>query len=136
MTDSIELKNYGIAKYCLLNKETGVAVFFKGDKKTPGFTGIYFKDENTFFAIYPTLNGPVAFYEGKEYSINRKLTVTLQKEGKNRKFEIKEYNIAINYTKSPYIGLDAWSSEIDVDLFYMIEQSYLETGFYERYTIT
>ena len=68
-------------------------------------------------------------------SINKNLLISLIKNGKRRKFVIKDYNIEINYTESPYIGFDIWSDEIDVDLFYMIEQSYKNDDFYEMYTL-
>ena len=136
MNRSLELSNIEKPiECCTLEIEMGKLTFYRGDKKTPGFTGLYFKDKNIFFALYPTSNGPVAFYDGKEYFINKNLTITLQKEGKNRKFKIKEYDISIDYIESPYIGFDSWSDEIDVDLFYMIEQNYLEPSFYEKYTL-
>ena len=132
----LELTNLEIpAECCTLETNTGNRIFYRGDKKTPGFTGLYFRDENNFFAIYPSESGPVIFFEGKEYEINKELAISLLKQGKNRKFKIEDYNIEIAYTESPYIGFDVWSDEIDVDLFFMIEQRYKEQEFYDRYTI-
>jgi hypothetical protein len=130
----IELKKYDEGEYCELELSTGKKIFAKY-KKIPGFTGLYFKDDQSFFAIYPTKTGPQIYFEGKQLSINKNLLVSLIKNGKRRKFVIDDYNIEINYTESPYIGFDIWSDEIDVDLFYMIEQSYKNDDFYERYTL-
>ena len=120
---------------CTLDILTGKTAFYRGNKKIPGFTGLYFKDNNNFFAIYPTKNGPTIFYEGKEYEINKDLSIVLLKKDKNRIFQINDYNIEVNYMESPFIGFDAWSDEIDVDLFFMIEQSYKEQSFYDKYTL-
>jgi len=133
MLEIVELKNYGIRESCLLNKKTGKKIFYI-EKKISRFTGVYFKNDDNFFAIFPTSNGPIAYYKGEEYLINRDLTIVVQKEGKNRKFEIKEYNIVINYIEPQYIGFDAWSSEIDLDLFYMISQRYKKEEFYNQFT--
>ena len=119
---------------CTLETGTGQLAFYKGDKKTPGFTGLFFKDDNSFFAIYPSRNGPLIFYNGKEFEINKMLSITLSKQDEIRIFKINDYAIQISYLKSPYIGFDSWSDEIDVDLFFMIEQKYKEQSFYERYT--
>lgn len=94
-----------------------------------------FKDDQSFFAIYPTKTGPQIYFEGKQLSINKNLLISLIKNGERRKFVIDDFNIEINYTESPYIGFDIWSDEIDVDLFYMIEQLYKNDDFYERYTL-
>jgi len=133
MLEIIELKNYEIYEFCALNRKTGEKNFYK-KAKLYGFTGLYFKDNDNFLAIFPTSNGPISYYKGKEYPINKDLTIVVQKEGKNRKFEIKEYNITINYIEPKYIGFDEWSSEIDIDLFYMISQQYKEDEFYKQFT--
>lgn len=130
----IELSNVEIHEYCLLNLDTGDLTFTK-TSRTPGFTGLYFKDDNNFFAIYPSKNGPMIYFKGKEYGINKDLSISLFKQGKSRKFKISDYDIEIDYMESPYIGFDSWSDEIDVDLFFMIEQRYKDESFYERYTL-
>ena len=114
----------------MLNKATGEKVF-TNSKRVQGFTGLYFKDNINFFAIYPSEIGPKIFYRGKEYRTNNKLSISLEKHEKNRKIRIVDYNIEIDYQESPYIGFDEWSDEIDVDLFYLIEQRYKKDEFYE-----
>jgi hypothetical protein len=114
MNKCIELANYGASGYCILNIETNEVVFAKYPIYKGIFTGLYFKDDNNFFAIYPTKNGPIVYYKEREYEINPHLIISLTKDGKNRKFCIKEYNIEIDYMESPYIGFDNWSDEIDV----------------------
>jgi len=95
---------------------------------------LYFKDENTFFALYPTENGPTMYYKGKEYPLKKDLHISLKKMGKQREFRIEEYNICIQYRTSPYIGFDVWSEEKDVDLFYQIEQSYKNDEYLKSFT--
>ena len=136
MDKTLELTNLEIwAENCTLDVKTGKMTFYRGDNKAPGFTGLYFRDDDHFLAIYPTETGPMIFFEGKEYAIHKDLSISLLKQGKDRKFKIAEYNIEIDYLESPYIGFDVWSDEIDVDLFFMIEQSYKEQGFYDDYTL-
>jgi hypothetical protein len=130
----VKLRNLEIKEYCMLDKSTGVKEFYKVAKYS-GFTGLYFRDDNSFLAIYPTQNGPVIFYDGREYAITPDLDISLQKNGKDRIFQINEYNIKINYRESPYIDFDNWSEEEDVDLLFRIEQSYKTQSFYERYTL-
>jgi hypothetical protein len=130
----IELKCYGITKYCMLDKATGKTSFSK-ISRVPGFTGLYFEDDANFFAIYPTKSGPTIYFDKREYLLNKKLNISLQKTGKNRKFRIVDYRIEIDYVESPYIGWDAWSEEEDVDLFYMVEQNYKKDSFYEEFTL-
>lgn len=130
----IELSNVEIYEHCMLNIRTGEKEYDKGKKRIPHYTGSYFRDENTFFALYPTKKGPVMYYEGKEYPLRKDLHISLTKEEKLREFRIEEYNICINYHTSPYIGFDVWSEEKDVDLLYRIEQFYKDDEFYQRYT--
>ena len=130
----VELTNLEIAEFCSLDEVSGEKSFY-GKKKIEGFTGLYFRDENNFFAIYPSKNGPIMFYQGKNYELKRNLSISLLKQGKKRTFQIIDYNIEINYTESPYIGLDVWSDEIDVDLFFRISECYKEQDFHDRYTL-
>ena len=134
MNKGIELANYGASGYCILNIKTNEITFMQ-KPLSKEFTGLYFKDNTTFFAIYPTSTGPKIYYNNKEYSINKSLGITLQKINKNRRFIIEDYGIEIAYNESPFIGMDEWSEEIDVDLFFMIEQRYKEQSFYDRYTL-
>lgn len=131
---NIELKNIEKGEYCMLDVVTGKRNFYKG-KNYPYFTGLYFRDSNIFFALYPTEVGPVAYYNEKEYPIHKDLSIYLSREHKIREFVIEDYNIKISYDTSPYIGFDVWSTEIDVDLFYMIEQSYKKDEFYKKFTL-
>ena len=137
MDSSIELKNYGMSGYYILDISTGSTTFSKASryKEFPGFTGLYFKDDDTFFGFYPSTTGLKIYYEGKEYSLTPELNISLAKDGKNRTFRIEEYGIEIHYIESPYIGFDCWSNEIDVDLFFYIEQSYKDESFYEGGTL-
>ncbi|MCR2805201.1 hypothetical protein [Paenibacillus soyae] len=129
----VELSNYGSSEYCELELITGEKSFSKTKKKA-GFTGLYYSDQSTFFAIYPTNNGPYIYYQGKQLPISTKLSICLDKDGKERSFSILDYNIEIKYKESPYIGFDVWSEEIDVDLFLMIVQNYKSDSFYEKFT--
>ena len=131
-------------EHCTLNVSTSDTTFYRGEKKESGFTGFYHCEDHGFsvppdgtkiFALYPTKLGPVIYYEGREYEINKNLNIKLLKNQKKRKFYITNYNIEINYIESRYIGFDNWSDEADVDLFFMIEQSYKHDSFYKRYTL-
>ena len=129
----VELVNVEIYEFCALNIETGEREFI--EKKASCFSGLYFRSENIFFALYPTCKGPVIFYQGKEYALSKNLHISLIKEGKIRRFYIEEYNICIVYPTSKYLGFDVWSEEEDVDLFYKIEQSYKKDEFYRKFTV-
>ena len=134
MNNLIELSNIEIYEHCMLNIKTGEKEYNKGKKKIPYFTGLYFEDEDTFFALYPTENGPMMYYNGKEYLLKKDLHICLEKKEESREFYIEEYNIQIKYHTSPYIGFDAWSEEKDIDLFYQIEQSYKNEEYYKKFT--
>lgn len=131
----IELSHIEINEFCLLNLKTGEKVYYD-KKKYHFFTGLYYRENTLFFALYPTENGPMIYFEGKEYPLNRKLHIYIHKdkEDKMREFHIDEYNISVNYKTSKYIGFDAWSQEDDVDLFYHIEQNYKNDDYYKKYT--
>ena len=130
----IELSNIEIHEHCMLNRMTGERKYNKGKKQVPYFTGLYFKDENVFFALYPTENGPIMYYDGTEYPLKKELHILLIKTDRINEFRIEEYNICIQYQCSPYVGFDVWSDERDVDLFYQIEQSYKNDEYYEKFT--
>ncbi len=134
MEKQVEVTNLETGAYCMLNILTGDKIFYKTEKKIPYFTGLYFKDECTFFGIYPTERGPIMYYEGAEYPLNKKLHINLKKMGAWREFSIGEYNIHIRYRTSKYIGFDVWSEEEDVDLFYQIEQNYKNDDYYKKFT--
>lgn len=130
----VELSNIEIYEHCMLNISTGEKEYNKGKKQIPYFTGLYFKDNDTFFALYPTENGPVMYYREKEYPLNKNLHISLTKAENFREFCIEEYNIRIKYRTSPYIGFDVWSDEEHVDLFYQIEQFYKDDEYYKKFT--
>ena len=130
----VELSNIEIHEHCMLNRITGEREYNNGKKQMPYFTGKYFKEENIFFALYPTDNGPIMYYEGKEYPLKKDLHIYLTKTEKSREFRIEEYNICIQYRTSQYVGFEVWSDEKDVDLFYQIEQSYKDNEYYKKFT--
>ena len=130
----IELENIEIAEACIINIQTGEKEFYKGEKRTPGFTGFYFRDNVTFFALYPTPNGPMMYYDGREFPLKKDLHISLTVDNRDRKFLIKEYDICIKYKESPYIAVDFWSTEEEVDLFYQIEQHYKDDEYYAHFT--
>lgn len=130
----IELSNIEIYEHCMLNRRTGEREYNKGKKQIPYFTGLYFKAENIFFALYPTENGPIMYYDGKEYPLKKDLHICVTRTEESREFYIEEYNINIRYCTSPYIGFDVWSDEEDIDLFYQIEQSYKNDEYYKKFT--
>ena len=134
MDNVYELVNVEAHEYCTLNVESGEKSFSKR-KSNPCITGLYFKNETTFLGLYRSSSGPKIYYDGKEYQICKDLFISLTKEGKNRRFCIQEYDISIEYEESPYIGMDVWSEEIDVDLLSMITQKYQSDDFYKQYTI-
>lgn len=132
----LELINCEIYEFCMLDIVTGDVQYHKPPKiLEEGYRGTYFKDDNTFFALYSSVDGPKIFYGNKEYAIVPQLTIVLLKEAKQRCFIIEEYNIQIHYQASKYLNLDVWSTEMDVDVFYNIEQSYKAEEFYEKYTL-
>lgn len=133
----VELSNIEIHEHCLLNIETGEKKYNKDDKKVPYFTGYYFRDKATFFALYSTEKGPMMYYEGKEYRLKKELHISLVKKERWREFRIDEYDIHIVYQSSQYIGFDVWSEEEDVDLFFQIEQFYKDDEYYKKFmTVT
>ena len=131
----IELSNIEINEHCALNRDSKEVCFFNGRKKTTGFFGLFYRNENTFFALIRTIGGPVMFYKGKEYEVSPELHIQLVRDGKKRKFSIEEYGIEIEYPTSKYLDFDPWSTEPDVDLFAQIELGYKTEAFYKKYTL-
>lgn len=62
------------------------------------------------------------------------LHIKVIKHDRQREFFIDEYNIDIKYRTSKLINFDVWSTELDVDLFYQIEQSYKDDEYYKKFT--
>ena len=99
------------------------------------FMGLYYEYINTFFALYCSQNGPMIFFEGKEYPLAPQLSISVERKGEERHFSIKEYGIEIDYPTSEFIDMDVWSTEEDVDLFVNIANNYQSEEFYEKYTL-
>ncbi|GHU56732.1 hypothetical protein FACS1894132_14350 [Clostridia bacterium] len=134
MNNKIELVNIEISECCYLDIVSG-SIDFHYKKNIPNFTGWYFKDKNTFFALYPKKKLWFMWYNGKEYYLHKKLKIKLKVNGENRTFYIKDYNIKIKYIiKTPDLAFaewDIWSNgEEDVDLFYKINKYYRKDNFY------
>jgi len=125
----VELKKYAWSEYCELDTKTGEREYYD-DKKISGFTGLYFSSD-IFFAAYPTKNGPIVFYEGKEYELHDGLDISLTINGENRRFEIADYGIAIEYEECM---ADEFYDENEADLFYKIYTEYKDKKFYDRWT--
>lgn len=136
LEDFIELSNIEIHEHCMLNIRTGGKEYYKGKKRIPYFTGLYFRDKDTFFALFPSREGPVMYYEGKRFPLTPVLHIFLEKGGEWREFTIEEYGIWIRYRTSEYIDFDVWSTEKDVDLFYQIYTSYKDEDYYKKFTIS
>lgn len=134
MDKIIGISNIEIYEFCKLNLETGEKNFFDDYSEFEEFDGFYFKDRETFFAIFASDKGPKLYFKGNEYQLRKDLHISLKKRDAVREFSIEEYNIFIKYCASPYIGFDAWSNEDDVDLFYQIEQSYKNDEYYKKFT--
>ncbi len=120
----------------MLEIQGGNKEFYRNKKRFPNFTGFYFKDEKTFFALYPTEKGPMMYYNEIEYPLYKNLHINLAIEEPWRTFSIIEYDIYIKYRTSKYLGFDVWSEEEDVDLFYRIQKYYQDDDFYKKYTIS
>ena len=136
MEHVIELVSCETYNCCALDLNTGqITELYSGNEKLiKGFTGFFFADGDTFFALYPTETGPMIYYKGKSYPLHKGLNIELKKSKNWREFSVEEYDIKIGYRTPQYIGFDIWSDEIDVDLFYKIEQSYKDDEFYNRLT--
>lgn len=133
MKEKIELGNISTNDYCILDIVTGEKSFSK-EKTQNGYTGTYFQNEETFFALYPTKEGPKIYFEGKEYSISRDLEITVKKDDKRRVFAIRDFSLLIKYVLPYPIGYDWWSTEETEDLFYYLANNYKKERFYELYT--
>lgn len=112
---------------------TGVKSFNRNALEN-NFAGFYFYDFKEFFAVYSTKEGPMIYYQNKQYPINPNLHIRVVRMGDWREFDIQEYGIHIRYKTSPYIGFDVWSEEEDVDLFCYLENKYKKEEFYQRFT--
>lgn len=138
----IELKNYQKHESCMLRKNENTMKLY-ADYKFRHFTGNYFEDDNTFFALYASHEGPMIYYDGTEYSIKPNLDIKVIYDNSNEDEDkpnrrkicvIHDYDIYIEYDE-PLFGYNSWSEKIDVDLFFKLEQEYKTRKFYANYTI-
>ncbi|TCL54620.1 hypothetical protein EDD76_11943 [Kineothrix alysoides] len=125
------LSNIEIFEYCTLDRVKGTAKYQK-DERPNKIDGLYFKQNELFFALYWENNSPIIYFDRQEYPLKKTLDIELIKDGKNRKFIIKDYNIYIEYKQSIYIDMDVWSNELDVDLFCKLMESYKTDEFYDN----
>jgi hypothetical protein len=131
--EKIELKNLEIGEYCMLDVISGDKTFYN-KTNIKGFTGLYFRDDLNFLAIYPTEKGPIIYHKRELFPLKKDLHISLIKREDCREFCIEEYDIRIKYRTSRYIGFDVWSEEEDVDLLYQIAKYYKDDKYYERFT--
>ena len=127
----VRLIEYGSTKSCILNLETGN---FSNEVRlnlkdiTGEYTGVYFKNDATLLALFPSKEGPRIFFKGKIFPLDKALTINWGKLDEKRYFSIKEYGIDIVYDALEY-GWDNWSYEEDVDLLLRISQQYKNEDF-------
>ena len=126
----LQLMNVEKYEYCALDKRTGSRLYSEENFYLVPTIGEYFKDNKTFFALYPTESELVMYYKGMEYPLKKELHISLKRWGRRREFSVKEYGICIRY-KAKYAVCDR-ETEKSVDLFYRIEQSYQDDLFYEK----
>ena len=94
----VELSNIEIHEHCMLNRITGEREYNNEKKQMPYFTGLYFEEENVFFALYPTENGPIMYYEGKEYPIKAGENFSFAKGGMHSVKATKQFKMALLLT--------------------------------------
>lgn len=135
MKKSVELSSTEDGTCCRLNIISGEKTFFSWKELKGTSEGFYYYDGTIFFALIESKEGPQMYYEGRLYPLSKELNIRISKMEENRTFVIEEYGICIQYVESKYIGFDVWSKEIDVDLFYMIEQLYKTEDFYKKFTV-
>lgn len=133
----VNLRNVEIMiECCELDLNEGVICYKQISKRDFGkqYYGLYFRDEYTFFALIKTTNGPIMYYGGKTYKVTPNLQIALVKHDKEREVTFNDYGIKIKYV-CKYLDFDPWSTELDVDLFAIIEAGYKNKEFYEKYTL-
>lgn len=133
MNKVITISNIEIYEFCRLNLETGEKIFYDDYTLFERIVGCYFKEGETFFAIFASEEGPKLYFDGRQYYLRKDLHIKLEKTDAEREFSIEEYNICIKYHISSFIGFDVWSREEDVDLFYQIAQSYKNDEYYKKF---
>lgn len=124
----------GVEYVKLFSIKNGCEIDYRREKLKAKYTGLYQRDDYNFIALYPTPEGPMIYYNNKEYPISKELHIYVKKDGKDREFIIEEYGIHMNYKESEYLDFDVWSTEMDVDLCWRISQLYKKDDFYKDYT--
>ncbi len=131
---TVELMNIEKYKFCILDLTSGNVKKIQL-KSSNEFTGLYYERDNCLFALFPTISGPQIFYNNKLYSITPNLNIEYIDLGNKWIFKIKNYNIEIRYNYSKYLGIDSWSMEQDIDLFYKIFIEYKTESFYSIFSL-
>ena len=134
--NGVKLANIEIAEHCYLDIQKKYIEFIPGFGNTRGFSGLYYRHEDLFFALLKTKQGPTMYYREALYLVKPELHIELVCEENSRVFRVQEYSISISYPTSKYIDFDIWSTEDDVDLFAQIFHGYQTEDFYKRYTET
>ena len=132
----IELSEYSGSQSCKFDRIHTPTKFYETPIFPGIYTGVYYQADKAFFALYPSPDGPMIFFEGKNYPLHEDLDISFIRNGDMRRFEIRNYGISIGeYKKSNMIGWDWWAAEeLDVDLFCRIEKEYKTDLFYEQDT--
>lgn len=132
---SINLSSIEKFEFCKLNLLTGKVVYFQDYKILGKFKGFYYRRPKVFFALFATKEGPMIYYNNKQYRLSPDLNISIEKKENKNIFCIEEYDIQIIYFDSNYLDMDIWSKREDVDLFYQIKKSYKDKKYYKKFTI-
>lgn len=130
----IELTNVECVEYCLLDLETGHKEFYRNNALIDEFSGLFYKTDELFLGLFPTIEGPMLYYNSRIYPIYRDLIIELKEDDNSGEFRIVDYGIDIKYDYSKFLGFDVWSNKEDIDLFYIIYNKYKTDSFYRQYT--
>lgn len=130
----VNLSNLEIFEFCRLNLQSGYKEFFNQYENMGEFSGFYYRDIKTFFALISTVYGPKMYYDGNFYELLPNLHIHIDSCDGINIFYVDEYGIKIPYYESKYEGIDVWSNRLDIDLFFQIEQSYKRRDYYKKFT--
>ena len=130
----IELTNIECLEYCLLDLKTGHKKFYRNNSLVDEFSGVFYKTDDLFVGLFPTIEGPVFYHNNNLYPIRRDLNIELVEGDNSGEFRIPEYEIDIKYDYSKFLGFDVWSNKEDVDIFFIIYSKYKTDSFYRQYT--
>lgn len=81
-TNIIYLSNIEIFESCKLDLLTGMASFYNNHKRLSKFNGLYYRSSNVFFALFATKEGPMLFYNNKQYKLSPELNICIDDKGK------------------------------------------------------